>query len=123
MGAESTKVIRKKYGPYAIELVAYFENLRQWYAGESEPETAKWMFENVRPHWNVIDAGAHVGYYSMFLGHLAHEGRVWAFEASPVTFEKLLQNFDHNRTRWNVEPICIALGDHPAIIGPAAPPR
>jgi FkbM family methyltransferase len=109
------KVITRKYGPYAIELVAYFENLRKWYENENEPGTVEWMLENVLPSWNVIDAGAHIGYYSALLGHLAHQGRVWAFEASVVTFEKMLQNFDHNHTRRNVEPICMALGDTPMI--------
>lgn len=109
------KIITKKYGPYAIELVAYFENLRGWYEREGEPGTVKWFFETIRPDWNIIDAGAHIGYYSMFFGHLAHEGRVWAFEASALTFEKMLVNFDRNRARWNIEPICMALGDVPSI--------
>lgn len=104
-------MITKNYGPYKVELIAYFENLRRYYEGEPEPNTVAWFLKNIKSDWVVIDAGAHIGYYSLLFAHLARKGRVYAFEASPVTLEKMLINFGHNGAPWRIEPICMALGD------------
>lgn len=50
----------------------------------------------VQKHFTVIDGGAHLGMHTMRLSDLVPEGHVYAFEASPRTYEKLKQTIEYN---------------------------
>jgi FkbM family methyltransferase len=45
----------------------------------------------------VIDAGAHLGVYTLYFGRQAEGGRVLAFEPNPLTFRLLKKNIGKNR--------------------------
>jgi len=82
---------------------------RQWYYWGYdcyEPEVRKLMWEllqDLRPSdtGNVIDIGANLGYFTLYLGALLNHrgcGTVQAFEPSPNVFARLERNLDLNPT-------------------------
>ncbi len=77
-----------------IELVAYYEQFRDYYP-YCELETKRWFVDHVRDDWWIFDIGANVGYYTILFSQLAPRGRVFAFEPT-ATAEMLRQNLRHN---------------------------
>lgn len=77
-----------------------------------EPETVRWIEEQIRPGDVFYDIGANVGAYS-FVACVAGESRVRviAFEPSFATFAQLSKNIFLNNCLDEVLPLCIALGD------------
>lgn len=62
-----------------------------------EPDLLYSFLHFVRPGDIVIDAGANVGFHSIFLSHLVGEnGAVFAYEPDPVHFKKLQANIELN---------------------------
>jgi FkbM family methyltransferase len=94
-------------GRPAIELVAYYEEFRDYYP-QCELETKRWFVENVQPDWWILDIGANVGYYTILFAQLASRGRVLAFEPT-TTANMLRQNLRHHNID-NAEIHEIALG-------------
>ena len=78
-----------------IELVAYYEEFRDYYP-YCELETKRWFVEHVRADWWIFDIGANVGYYTILFSQLAPAGRVFAFEPT-ATAGMLRQNLRHNQ--------------------------
>jgi FkbM family methyltransferase len=61
----------------------------------------------------VVDVGANIGLYSILAAsRLGDTGRVWAFEPSRESYDRLLRNLELNRCSC-VQPIQAALGDAP----------
>lgn len=77
-----------------IELVAYYEEFRDYYP-HCEMETKRWFVDHVRADWWMFDIGANVGYYTILFSQLAPAGRVFAFEPT-ATAEMLRSNLRHN---------------------------
>jgi len=60
--------------------------------GRKEPETLRWIEEELRPGETFIDVGACIGNYSIYAA-LRHKGlRVFAFEPEPNSMAQLLKN-------------------------------
>ena len=78
-----------------IELVAYYEEFRDYYP-HCELETKRWFVDHVRADWWMFDIGANVGYYTILFSQLAPRGRVFAFEPT-ATAEMLRANLRHNK--------------------------
>jgi FkbM family methyltransferase len=94
-------------GRPAIELVAYYEEFRDYYP-QCELETKRWFVENVQPDWWILDIGANIGYYTILFAQLASRGRVLAFEPT-TTASMLRQNLQHHGID-NAEVHELALG-------------
>jgi FkbM family methyltransferase len=77
-----------------IELVAYYEQFRDYYP-YCELETKRWFVEHVRSDWWIFDIGANVGYYTILFSQLAPAGRVFSFEPT-ATAEMLRRNLRHS---------------------------
>jgi FkbM family methyltransferase len=76
-----------------------------------EAEVQKIMREIVTPGDIVYDVGANVGYMTLLFATLSGpEGRVLAFEPSPVNFRRLRRNIELNRER-NVDLQNCAVSD------------
>lgn len=65
--------------------------------GEYEPETTQLLKQVLLPGMNVVDLGAHIGYYTLLAARLVEPGgKVYAFEPVPETFELLVKNVKVN---------------------------
>ncbi|MEO7311114.1 MAG: FkbM family methyltransferase [Chitinophagaceae bacterium] len=54
---------------------------------------ARWMINHIQPAWQVMDIGAHFGYYSLLLEQLAGPGgTVISFEPAPLAYRILAVN-------------------------------
>jgi FkbM family methyltransferase len=112
------KVITKRYkNGFFVDLVEYYDEFYQngWYTN-SEIETQDWVIDHAQPEWVSLDIGAHIGYYSMLLAHLAPKGKVWAFEVCFETVNKMVANIDYNQEHHgrdfsNINITQVALGD------------
>jgi FkbM family methyltransferase len=78
-----------------ISFVAYYPSMAGWLT-KAEPETWKWCHEHIGQDWTCIDAGAHVGMYTMLFAGKASKGSVIAIEACPETAEMLRANLAYN---------------------------
>ena len=80
------------------------------YGGVWEPETASFFLSWLRPGMTFVDAGAHVGYYTLLAsGIVAVGGRVVAFEPHPVLGQVLRRNIERAGCA-NVTVSSLALG-------------
>jgi FkbM family methyltransferase len=57
------------------------------------------MLRVLRPGMNCVDAGAHIGLYSLLMARIVGEagGKVYAFEPFPSTWQLFLRNIQENR--------------------------
>jgi FkbM family methyltransferase len=71
-----------------------------------------WFTRNINEGDFVVDIGANCGYFTMLFEHLTGpEGRVIAYECSPVYAELLERTKVYNEAKYLVE--CVALADKP----------
>jgi len=76
-----------------------------------EPESVTACKKHVHTGMNVLDAGAHVGYFSLLFSELVGpEGKVFAFEPHPETYHLLVKNIGFKKYR-NIIPVENALSD------------
>lgn len=76
-----------------------------------EPESVTACKKHVHPGMNVLDAGAHVGYFSLLFSELVGpKGKVFAFEPHPETYHLLVKNIGFNKYS-NIIPVKNALSD------------
>lgn len=79
--------------------------------GLYEQESVRVCKSIIKPGMNVLDVGAHVGYYSrLFSDLVGTEGRIWAFEPDPETYKLLAQNV-HLPRYQNIIPVQKAVSD------------
>jgi FkbM family methyltransferase len=66
--------------------------------GEWERETGELIERTLQPGMTFVDVGANMGYFSCLAGAriLGGGGKLWAFEADPVTFGYLTDNINLN---------------------------
>jgi FkbM family methyltransferase len=64
----------------------------------------------------LIDVGANYGYFSCLWASQNSENKVFAFEASPLNLEPLINNVNRNKFSDQIEVIPIALGKEEGIL-------
>jgi FkbM family methyltransferase len=65
----------------------------------------------LKPHMNVIDAGANIGIYSLLAAKcIGDDGKIWSFEPSQTTFNLFLDNIALNQVK-TVSAHRLALSD------------
>lgn len=80
--------------------------------GDYEPATQRLLERILKPGMTMIDAGAHVGIFTLIGARLVGPaGHVHAYEADPVTATWLRDNVERNELT-NVTVHAAALGDH-----------
>jgi FkbM family methyltransferase len=78
--------------------------------GQYEPNETKFLLRLVQDCSTVFDVGANVGYYSVLLAkHLGTNGKIYAFEPVPQTFQCLSQNIGINDLTDVVYPFQLAI--------------
>jgi len=81
------------------------------YNNEQDPYSSRYARSVVRPGEVVVDAGAHIGWFSLLFSRLVGStGIVHAFEPAEETRAKLRRNIELNDSR-NVQIYALALGD------------
>jgi FkbM family methyltransferase len=84
------------------------DTLMRLHSCAKEPDTIKWLDENMKASDVLYDIGANVGAYSLYAAQV-HGTRVMAFEPSPSTFHVLLENIHLNRLGDKIKPFNIPL--------------
>jgi len=81
------------------------------YGGLYETEETSLVGNKIKPGWNVIDAGANFGWYSVhFSKWVGENGNVFSFEPIPQTYKELQENIDLNKCT-NIQGLNRALGN------------
>lgn len=81
-----------------------------------EPETVRWLEEEIRPGDCFYDIGANVGAYSLVANAIANgQAKIVAFEPGFGTFAELCRNIALNHAQGTIVPLSIALGDRRAL--------
>jgi FkbM family methyltransferase len=75
----------------------------------SERSTKKFIHEHIKSDFNIIDAGANIGMYTVPFSKLATNGKVYAFEPTDI-FDMLEKNLSYNGCTENVTLINRPLG-------------
>lgn len=74
------------------------DSLRRY--GIWEPALTAYVLDTIKPGQNVVDVGAHIGYFTLIMSRLVGKGgRVLAFEPDPDNFDLLQANLRLNRIR------------------------
>ena len=66
--------------------------------------------EKFKPGINIIDIGAHIGLYSVYMQQLSR-GKVFSFEPTPITFKLLKKTIHINHMDGKITPIAAAVAD------------
>jgi len=83
---------------------------RQMWAGMYEPHVTACFDALMEPGDVYFDVGGHIGYHAVAAAHrVGSAGRVFAFEADPVVFERLAGNLE--QFSW-AQATCSAVWDH-----------
>lgn len=73
-----------------------FDNWKRKTITLQEQELYEPLFEanlrKIKRHWNVIDAGANIGLYTVLMARMANEGHVFAIECHPLVVDILSKN-------------------------------
>ena len=91
-------------------------------SGAYEPHQTEWVRSILRPGGRFVDVGASFGHYtSLASGIVGAEGRVFAFEPSPVAHASLLEMVADNGIT-NIELCQAAVGDREGEVEILLPP-
>jgi FkbM family methyltransferase len=81
-------------------------------AGYSEPETARFLWEFLKPGMTFWDVGAHTGEYSLLAaGRVSGSGCIRALEPHPLLFDLLSQNLRAATCRVHLARKAVTEGD------------
>lgn len=86
----------------------YYDCDKNWFAN-AELKTKEFFINTIQENFNIIDAGAQIGMYSVLFGELANKGKVYAFEPTD-TMDFLIENLKENKIE-NVELYKVALSN------------
>lgn len=93
--------------PVGSFTVSVYSEFKTW-VSEAELQTKQWFVDHIQDDWNIIDAGANIGMYSILFSRLASNGKIYCFEPTD-TVELLRMNLTRHHAN-NAEAIRQALG-------------
>ncbi len=99
--------IEYEYSGIKFKLYRYYPRIADWY----EPETCRWIVDNARKGWTVIDVGANVGAISILAGLAMGGGRLYAIEANKEAADMCQFNLDRNGLGGRAEVWRFAAGN------------
>jgi FkbM family methyltransferase len=76
-----------------------------------EPHLLYFYSQFIQPQYNIIDAGANIGFHTVQFGKLAKKGIVYSFEPQPVLFNILNINILLNDLSHVVRPLPFGLSN------------
>ena len=88
------------FGKYRFEMDLRLGRLQKIFylkPGSYEPQTERFIRQNVKPGMTVLDIGANTGYMTILLADMVGAyGQVHSFEPMPANYELLRKNVDAN---------------------------
>ena len=75
---------------------------------DSELRLARFLIRYLPVDAHVLDIGAHFGYFTLLMAHLAQYGRVFGIEAAPTSMAYLKRNTESNS---HIRTFAMALGE------------
>jgi len=75
-----------------------------------EPVTSRFVEVLAKDAQCVVNAGAHIGYYSLLVSKINPNSKVFAFEPNPHNYERLVRNIALNSFK-NIQAVPAAIGD------------
>jgi FkbM family methyltransferase len=80
--------------------------------GEYEKKVCAFLLQYLKPGWRVIDAGAHIGYFSLLMGKcVGSDGKVFSFEPLAENLSMIFKNIALNRMYDIINVIPMALAE------------
>ena len=104
---QRVKMLTSSYGDFTLEFPNFYACDLGWYS-HAEMQTKKFYLENIQPTWNIIDAGAQIGMYSVLFSRLT-KGNVYSFEPTD-TINLLNKNLEYHNCN-NVQTFQKAISD------------
>ena len=101
------KMLTSSYGNFTLEFPNFYACDLGWYS-HAEMQTKKFYLDTVQPTWNIIDAGAQIGMYSVLFSRLT-KGNVYSFEPTD-TIDLLNKNLEYHKCD-NVQTFQKAISD------------
>ena len=110
-GRTYRRIVRTRFGdrmelhlPDLVSGAIYLEG--QW-----EPDITQYIRANLAPGDIFVDVGANIGYYTLIASRLVGaRGKVYAIEASPKIYARLMRNIEINN-RTNITTLNAAASD------------
>lgn len=94
--APSPRTLSWRSGPAQLAVSVASGGLSVWYEIAHRESYAPLQDFRPRPGWNVVDVGANIGAYSIWAASsMRSSGRIIAIEPNPVSYERLIQSFQH----------------------------
>lgn len=102
-------------GEIAFRSVGSEMAVQGYYVGEIEAHLMKWIEQQLRPDFLMLDIGAHHGAFTLVVAHELRKrgwkGKVYAFEPDQRNYEILQYNILQNRLEEYVELRQMAMAD------------
>lgn len=95
------------YGSFSLEFPKYIDSDAQWYKN-AEMQTKQFYINNIKNNFNIIDAGAQIGMYSVLFSKLTN-GTVYSFEPTD-NINLLNENLQYHKCK-NVKVYDLALSN------------
>ncbi|QUS59985.1 FkbM family methyltransferase [Synechocystis sp. PCC 7338] len=88
-----------------------------YYTAQKDYHMMNFVKRYLRPGDNFIDVGANIGVYSLLAASLiGDQGKVYAFEAVPITFSRLQKNITQNNLSAVIQSWNLAVADKPSTL-------
>ena len=85
-GVEREVVVELQFGARLV-IPAGYQGAHHYLGGLYEPAVTRLLLERLRPGMTFVDAGAHLGYYTLLAAKaVGREGKVYAFEPDPLYY-------------------------------------
>lgn len=95
------------YGSFELQFPKYIESDISWYRN-AEMQTKQFYINNIKNNFNIIDAGAQLGMYTVLFSRLTN-GTVYSFEPTD-NIEMLKSNVEYHKCK-NVQIYNLALSN------------
>jgi len=100
-----------------MRMILDMHSEKDYWLGTYEPGLQETIAEMVQSGMVAYDLGANIGYVTLLLAKkIGEDGKVFAFEALPANFDRLVKNIELNNQSAMVFPVAAAVVDRSRMI-------
>ena len=100
-----------------MRMILDMHSEKDYWLGTYEPGLQETIAEMVQSGMVAYDLGANIGYVTLLLAKkIGEDGKVFAFEALPANFDRLVKNIELNNQSAMVFPVAAAVVDRSRLI-------